>query len=88
MSSLARHVVLNRADARIGIRIGDVLDDVGLATDLEIPTSREVAISLSRGEPIVLSNAKSSMAKKVNELADRLLAGEDRPGRPAERSAS
>ncbi|NIU51643.1 MAG: hypothetical protein GWN68_00945, partial [Gemmatimonadetes bacterium] len=52
-------------------------------TDLEIPTSREVAISLSRGEPIVLSNAKSSMAKKVNELADRLLAGEDRPGRPA-----
>jgi len=88
MTGMERHFVLNRADARIGIRISDVLEGVGLRTDIEIPTSREVAISLSRGEPIVLSNAKSSMAKKVNELVERLI-GDDSmsAGRSAERSA-
>lgn len=87
MVGLERHIILNRADARIGIRIGDVLDGVGLETDLEIPTSREVAISLSRGEPIVLSNGKAAMSKKVAELADRVTAATDGSVRGAERSA-
>jgi len=88
MTDMTRHFVLNRADARIGIRIGDVLDGVGLQIDVEIPTSREVAISLSRGEPIVLSNAKSSMAKKINELVGRLADSESASGgRSVERSA-
>jgi pilus assembly protein CpaE len=87
MDALTRHFILNRADARIGIRIGDVLDGVGLKTDLEIPTSREVGISLSKGEPIVLSNAKSAMAKRVAQLAERIGAS-DESGRKAERSAS
>ncbi|MCJ7725731.1 MAG: AAA family ATPase, partial [Acidimicrobiia bacterium] len=87
MTGMARHFVLNRADARIGIRIGDILEDVGLRADIEIPTSREVAISLSRGEPIVLTDAKSSMAKKINELVERMLAGERGSNRAAKRSA-
>ena len=88
MTDMDRHFILNRADARIGIRIGDVLDGVGLRTDIEIPTSREVAISLSRGEPIVLSNARSSMAKKVNELVGRLTVNQPASGgRSVERSA-
>jgi pilus assembly protein CpaE len=87
MKALTRHLILNRADARIGIRIGDVLDGVGLETDLEIPTSREVAISLSKGEPIVLSNAKSAMAKRVAQLAERIGESGEARGK-AERSAS
>ncbi len=73
MTNLVRHFVLNRADARIGIRISDVLSSVGLRMDIEIPTSRDVAISLSRGVPIGLSNPKSSMAKKVEQLVQRLV---------------
>jgi pilus assembly protein CpaE len=67
-----RHFVLNRADARIGVRIADVLASVGLRTDIEIPTSREVPISLSHGIPIALSNPKSSMARGVARLAERI----------------
>jgi len=88
MAHLRRHFVLNRADARIGIRISDVLSGVGLRMDLEIPTSRDVAISLSRGVPIALSNPKSSMAKKVGQLIERLVEDIPAGSHPAvERSA-
>ena len=88
MTNLERHFVLNRADARIGIRISDVLSSVGLRMDIEIPTSRDVAISLSRGVPIGLSNPKSSMAKKVEQLVQRLVGDVPAGNHPiAERSA-
>ncbi|MCB2224112.1 MAG: AAA family ATPase [Actinobacteria bacterium] len=86
MGAMRRHFVLNRADARIGIRIADVLESVGLEMDLEIPTSRDVAISLSRGEPIVLSNAKAAMTRRITELVERL-GGARAGGARAERSA-
>jgi pilus assembly protein CpaE len=82
-----RHFVLNRADARIGVRIADVLGSVGLHSDLEIPTSRDVPISLSHGVPISLSDPRSSMARGASSLADRIV---DQPGMPSltlERSA-
>jgi pilus assembly protein CpaE len=72
LDGLRRHFILNRADARIGVRIADVLGSLGLEMDLEIPTSREVGISLSRGVPIMLSNPKSTMAKRVMRLVHRL----------------
>ncbi len=72
LDGLRRHFILNRADARIGVRIADVLGSLGLEMDLEIPTSREVGISLSRGVPIMLSNPKSTMAKRVIRLVHRL----------------
>jgi pilus assembly protein CpaE len=76
LDGLRRHFILNRADARIGVRIADVLGSLGLEMDLEIPTSREVGISLSRGVPIMISNPKSTMAKRVTRLVHRLA---DRP---------
>jgi pilus assembly protein CpaE len=88
MVRMRRHFVLNRADARIGIRMSDVLQGVGLHMDVEIPTAREVPISLSQGIPIVLSNPKSSMAKKVGRLVDRVSEGVGNGGSPVvERSA-
>jgi pilus assembly protein CpaE len=76
MHDTRRHFVLNRADARIGIRISEVLSGFGLRTDLEIPVCRDVGISLSQGEPIVLSNNKSPMAKKIGNLAEQILESE------------
>lgn len=72
LDALRRHFVLNRADARIGVRMGDILSSVGLEMDIEIPTSREVAISLSRGVPITITDPRSTMAKRVTRLVHRL----------------
>ncbi len=83
----ARHFVLNRADARIGVRIADVLSSVGLRMDVEIPTSRDVPISLSHGVPIALSNPKSSMARGVEKLAERIREPADHHTAGMERSA-
>jgi pilus assembly protein CpaE len=68
----SRHFVLNRADARIGVRIADVLESADLRMDIEIPTSRDVPISLSHGVPITISNPKAAMARRMERLAERL----------------
>jgi pilus assembly protein CpaE len=85
----ARHFVLNRADARIGVRIADVLASVDLRVDIEIPTSRDVPISLSHGVPLALSNPKASMTRRITRLADRLRnpEGASQPSSALKRSA-
>jgi pilus assembly protein CpaE len=67
-----RHFVLNRADARVGLSMPQILEQAGIQVDLEIPFSKQVPVSLNEGMPLILSNPKSPVSRKLFELVERL----------------
>jgi pilus assembly protein CpaE len=66
-----RHVVLNRADSKVGLEISEVAEVLGVPIDLAIPSTRQVPISFNEGRPVVTAYAKSPVAKRIAELAER-----------------
>lgn len=78
----ARHFVLNRSDARVGLSMPQVLGQGGITVDIEIPSSKQVPVSLNEGVPLILSNPRSPVTKKVWELVERLGGPQVRDTRP------
>jgi pilus assembly protein CpaE len=67
-------VVLNRSDSNVGITHADVVQILGRAPDILIPSSREVVRAGNAGTPIVLSPGKrNEPAKALRALADLYL---------------
>lgn len=64
-----RQLVLNRADSKVGLAPTDAEDVMGMDIACSIPSSRSVPISLNVGEPVVISEPKSAVAKQFRELA-------------------
>ncbi|MFT5530078.1 MAG: pilus assembly protein CpaE [Candidatus Poriferisodalaceae bacterium] len=67
------HVVLNRADARVGLSAADVEDAIGIETDARVPESRAVCAAMNHGSPIVECQPKSAASKSLVEFASRFL---------------
>lgn len=65
------HIVLNRADAKVGLGPEDVEEAVGLKTDARIPESRAVGAAMNHGSPVVESQPKSAPAKALINFAFR-----------------
>ena len=70
-----RHLVLNRADARVGLSQRDIEATIGLPVDLAVPSSRNVPISLNQGSPMVEADRRSPTSRALLEFADGFLAG-------------
>ncbi|MDH3470240.1 MAG: AAA family ATPase [Acidimicrobiia bacterium] len=66
-----RKLVLNRAGSRVGVEEQEVVSTIGMRVDIGIPSSRAVPVSMNEGVPIVESNAKSDVARKIMELASQ-----------------
>jgi pilus assembly protein CpaE len=71
-------LVLNRADASVGITQADVLQILGRAPDALVPSQRDVVRSVNAGEPIVMSARRSEPARAFKALASAY-AGADVP---------
>jgi pilus assembly protein CpaE len=67
-------VVLNRADAKVGISQSDAAAILGRQPDVLIPSQRDVVCSVNAGEPIVLASRRSEPANAFRALADLLAA--------------
>ncbi|MDQ3640563.1 MAG: AAA family ATPase [Actinomycetota bacterium] len=76
MTRQRRHLVLNRADDRVGLSSKDIEATLGLPLDASVPTSREVQISINQGEPIVESDPKSPPGRALRDFAARFLDGD------------
>jgi septum formation inhibitor-activating ATPase MinD len=63
-------LVLNRADSRVGLSEDDVVAILGRRPDVLVPSHREIARSMSSGEPIAITSRASEAAKAFNGLAD------------------
>ena len=71
MTTQQRHFVLNRADSRVGLDVKDVEANVGLQVDIELPSSRQIPLSLNQGSPILESEPRSGAARQFRELVGR-----------------
>jgi pilus assembly protein CpaE len=77
MLSYARerwHVVLNRADAKVGLSAQDVERTLGTKIAVQVPSSRAVPATINRGVPIVLDQPGHVVSLAVRRLAESLTA--------------
>jgi pilus assembly protein CpaE len=63
-------VVLARSDSSVGLRVGEVERSLGTNVDVEIPSSRDVPLSINQGTPLILSKKRSSVVSAIGRLAD------------------
>jgi pilus assembly protein CpaE len=71
MTAARRHLVVNRADARVGLEVGDVQAVLGMGIDAAVPESRSIPLSLNAGTPIVAQEPRSPAARALQQLAGR-----------------
>ena len=71
-----RSIVLNRSDAKVGLTAEDVMRVVRCPIAVQVPSSREVPVSINKGEPIVVDSPAHPVSHAIARFArDRLLAG-------------
>jgi pilus assembly protein CpaE len=68
------HVVLNRADSKVGLALGEVEKTLQTSITAQIPSSRDVPASINRGVPIVLDDPKHPVSVAVRRFADQCAA--------------
>ncbi len=71
MVTQRRHLVLNRADARVGLDADDIEAAVGLPVDVAVPSSRAVPLSMNQGSPVLESDARSPVGRQMTALVNR-----------------
>lgn len=62
-------IVLNRADSRVGLSASEVEKTLKSKISASIPSTREVPVSINRGEPIVTSQPRSPVSQTILTLA-------------------
>jgi pilus assembly protein CpaE len=73
MTHQRRHLVINRADSKVGLDLRDVEATLGLPVDISISSSRMVPLSLNHGDPVIASESRSPVARQFSELVDRFI---------------
>ena len=69
------HLVLNRADSKVKLDVGEVEKTLQIHAVAHVPSDVVVPISVNRGSPVVLSAPKSEVAREFEKLAARFLTG-------------
>jgi len=67
-------LVLNRADSKVGLALGEVEKTLKAPIVAQIPSSRDVPASINRGVPIVLDDPKHSVTVAIKNFAERDIA--------------
>lgn len=70
MTAATRHLVLNRADSRVGLDPRDVPGMVGLPVAFEMPSTRAIPLSMNQAQPVLESEAKAPVAKKLRDIVE------------------
>jgi pilus assembly protein CpaE len=82
-----RHLILNRADDKVGLGADKVESTLGMSINASIPTSPQVASSTNSGEPILSSLPRHAVSKAIAALADDLQAGTAKSEQKSEQPA-
>lgn len=72
-------VILNRADAKVGLSAGDVEKSAKYPITAKIPSSRDVPAAVNRGEAITVASPKHPVSQAVRTLADSLVPIPEQP---------
>jgi pilus assembly protein CpaE len=71
MTQQRRHLVVNRADAKVGLDLRDVEATIGQTVDVTLPSSRVVPLSMNQGTPVIESQPRTPVAKQLTSLVAR-----------------
>jgi pilus assembly protein CpaE len=69
LTSATRHLVINRADANVGLSLRDVEETVGLQATATVPSSRSVPLATNQGVALVTADRRSGPARALTQLA-------------------
>ena len=69
------HLVLNRADSKVKLDVGEVEKTLQITAAARIPSDVVVPISVNKGHPVVLSAPRSGVAREIQKLAERFTDG-------------
>jgi pilus assembly protein CpaE len=75
------HIVLNRADSKVGLAPVALERVLKVKVDSMIPSSRLVPLSLNVGRPVVFEEPKSQVSRALTALAKRFLVEAEAPSR-------
>lgn len=67
-------LVLNRADSKVGLAIGEVEKSLRASISAQIPSSRDVPAAINRGVPIVLDDPRHPVSMAIKQFAERHVA--------------
>lgn len=67
------HLILNRADSKVKLDVGEVEKTLQVQAIAHVPSDVTVPISVNKGSPVVISAAKSGVARAFEQLAGRFL---------------
>ncbi|HET7429760.1 MAG TPA: AAA family ATPase [Gaiellales bacterium] len=68
-----RHLLLNRSGSKVGLKPQEIERALDMKVEFEVPVDREVAVSVNRGVPIVISSPRSGVGKSLQDVADKLV---------------
>ncbi len=71
MTQARRHLVLNRADSRVGLAVRDITNTIGMKVNVEVPSSRLIPLSVNQGSPVLETNPGSPVGKHLMQLVAR-----------------
>jgi pilus assembly protein CpaE len=80
-------LVLNRANARVHLDVGDVERALGVTAEFRIPSDISIPQAVNRGVPVVLDKPRAPAALALRSLADSFLTNTDSASDAAESEA-
>ncbi|MQA25491.1 MAG: AAA family ATPase [Micromonosporaceae bacterium] len=75
-----RLVVLNRADAKVGLTGADIDRVISAPITAHIPSSRDVPVSINRGVPLLVDSPNHPASKAIRSLANSRIASPQQQG--------
>ncbi|MFC4064511.1 AAA family ATPase [Actinoplanes subglobosus] len=76
-----RLLVFNRANSEVGLTPADVEEAVGMPFAVQVPSSRDVPVSVNQGEPLTMTDPMHPVSRAIRQLADRCAGIEAPPAR-------
>jgi pilus assembly protein CpaE len=72
-----RHLILNRADSKVGLNVEDVEAVTGMPVETAIPSTRAVPLSMNLGAPLASTDPGSPVGREIAKLVRLLAPGEE-----------
>ncbi|MBC7333400.1 MAG: P-loop NTPase [Actinobacteria bacterium] len=66
-------VILNRANSKVGITLGEIEQTIQRKVDVTIPSDRLVPLTINKGEPLVTEAPRSPISRSIRKLTEMLL---------------
>ena len=61
-------IVINRSDSKVGLNITEVEKSIGVEVDIQIPSSRDVPLSINQGIPLAELKPRSPVTTSLRDL--------------------